>query len=102
MTTPEPADGHVAYVCTPDHDDSTCMFCVGGLFACTRCGAFEGATPTHCPGEQMSTEQADAVYAGRLDYRNGAWQPGMCCEIMRPIHDREAFLAEHGSRTAGT
>jgi len=35
---------HVDYVCNGDcHDDSICMFCAGGLFACVVCGSFEGA-----------------------------------------------------------
>lgn len=66
--------GHVAYVCDRNHDDGgwTCQFCAGGLFACDRCGSFEGATTTRCPGRKMTAEQHDAVYAGRLDYRQTA------------------------------
>jgi len=55
-----------------------CMFCEGGLFACKVCGSFEGATTTHCPGERMTAEQSEAVYAGTLDYRDGAWREGEC------------------------
>lgn len=68
---PAPDDGHVAFVCKCDR--TACMFCDGGLFACARCGSFEGATTTQCPGEQMTADQVDAVYAGTLDYRDGAW-----------------------------
>jgi 5'-deoxynucleotidase YfbR-like HD superfamily hydrolase len=60
--------GHVAYVCDGDHDGH-CMFCDGGLFSCTRCGSFEGATTTRCPGRKMTAEEHDAVYDGRLDFR---------------------------------
>jgi hypothetical protein len=63
---------HVAIVCT-DRECAGCMFCDGGLFGCSRCGSFEGATTTDCPGEAMTGEQSDAVYAGDLDYRDGAW-----------------------------
>lgn len=66
-----PDDGHVAFVCKCEQ--AACMFCDGGLFACALCGSFEGATTTQCPGEQMTADQIDAVYAGTLDYRNGAW-----------------------------
>lgn len=64
--------GHVA-IKHEQCDQNHCMFCDGGLFACTRCGSFEGATTTHCPGQSMSADQYDAVYAGTLDYRDGAW-----------------------------
>jgi hypothetical protein len=65
--------GHVEYRCPQDCENPACMFCQGGLFACTRCGAFEGSTPSECPGIQMSAEQEDAVYAGIIDYRFGQW-----------------------------
>ncbi|HZA73350.1 MAG TPA: HD domain-containing protein [Propionibacteriaceae bacterium] len=66
--------GHVEYVCPGEHEDGgwSCQFCAGGLFSCTRCGSFEGATTTHCPGRQMTKEESDAVYAGRLDFRREA------------------------------
>lgn len=66
--------GHIAFECDPrSHDDGgwTCQFCAGGLFACARCGSFEGATTTHCPGRMMTAKEHDAVYAGTLDYRAG-------------------------------
>lgn len=66
--------GHVPYEC---HCDRThCMFCDGGLFACDVCGSFEGATTTFCPGRAMTKDEADAVYAGDLDYRDGQWVQG--------------------------
>lgn len=64
---------HVAYVCTVDHEFPGCIFCDGGLFACTICGSFEGATTSECPGKEMSDGVRDSVYAGKLDYRGGAW-----------------------------
>lgn len=65
--------GHVDFVCPGDHDDGrTCMFCDGGLFACSLCNSFEGATTTHCPGRKMTADQHDAVYAGDLDFRRKA------------------------------
>jgi hypothetical protein len=57
-------------------DQTHCQFCDGGLFACTVCGALEGATPTHCPGKLMTGDQHDAVYEGRIDYRDDGWCPG--------------------------
>lgn len=60
---------HLAYVCKGGHDQPGCQFCDGGLFACTICNGFEGSVPTDCPGVPMTEEQADAVYDGKLDYR---------------------------------
>lgn len=75
--------GHEAYVCRSEHEDGgwQCMFCAGGLTACTRCGGFEGAMPTQCPGETMVREVYDAVYAGTVDYRDGQWvnKPSLNC-----------------------
>ena len=68
--------GHVAHECQPDCDNPTCMFYRGGLFACTRCGSFEGATTTDCPGVQITRQQTDAIYTETLDYRDGAWIAG--------------------------
>lgn len=70
--------GHIAFECDPtSHDDDgmSCMFCSGGLFACTRCGSFEGMTTTHCPGDDQAVKGdiGDAVYNGQLDYRAGEW-----------------------------
>lgn len=66
-----PSDGHLPFVC--DGCDRGCMFCDGGLFGCRVCSSFEGATTSQCPGRRMSVEEADAVYAGLLDYRDGSW-----------------------------
>lgn len=46
----------------------------GNLDRCPVCGSFEGATTTHCPGRQMGTDEADAVYAAKLDFEDGAWR----------------------------
>lgn len=70
--------GHIAVVCKVEHDRPGCVFCDGGLFACTVCGSAEGATTTHCPGARMTAEQTEAVYAGTLDFRDGQWREGEC------------------------
>ena len=77
---------HVDYECPPGYHDNEeygghCMFCDGGLFACTVCSSFEGATTTQCPGRKLTAQERDDVYAGRLDYRNGHWtaQPSWYC-----------------------
>jgi len=44
-----------------------------GLAFCRTCGGTEGSIPTECPGRQMLTPEADRVYAGSLDFVNGAW-----------------------------
>lgn len=69
---------HIAVVHESGYHDNdpypiNCPFCDGGLFACRACGSAEGATTTHCPGQPMSAEQVDAVYAGWLDFRYGEW-----------------------------
>lgn len=78
---------HVQYVCTTQHEDGgySCMFCGGGLFACSRCGAFEGATPSECPGIKMTTEQSDRVYDCIIDFRFGQWVSGGCVTMYRPL-----------------
>lgn len=43
-----------------------CMFCDGGLAACTTCGGFEGSLLRFCPGFKLSREALDAVYSGNV------------------------------------
>ncbi len=64
---------HVAYVCPGNCFDRVCQFCDGGLFACSVCGAFEGATTTDCLGEKVDGDTWDRVYDGDLDFRDGEW-----------------------------
>lgn len=53
--------GHVAFEC---HCNRTgCMFCDGGLFSCTICGALEGALLPQCPGRWLSQAEHDENYA---------------------------------------
>lgn len=46
----------------------------GGLGICKVCGLAEGSLTTECPGEP-SGEKGEDVYAGKLDYVDGSWQP---------------------------
>jgi hypothetical protein len=69
-------DDHVDYVCEAEHEGH-CMFCDGGLRACTVCDGLEGAMPTQCPGVRMTWRQADDVHRGRLDFRAGRWWVGL-------------------------
>lgn len=62
---------HTWYVCNGGHEYPGCMFCDGGLSSCTVCGGAEGSLPTDCPGVEMTKQQADGVYAGSIDYREG-------------------------------
>lgn len=48
-----------------------CQICDGGLFLCKVCGGLEGSLATDCPGEQITIEQQDAIYAGKLDFVEG-------------------------------
>ena len=49
-----------------------------GLAHCKVCNGGEGSLPTDCPGEQMSAETEELVYAGSLDYRDGVWVDKAC------------------------
>jgi hypothetical protein len=86
-------DGHVAYECKCGSQH--CQFCDGGLFSCTICGSFEGATTTQCPGVKMTNEQRDAVYAGQLDFRNGQWVN----KASRNSPHYDPFCTANGSQT---
>ena len=62
---------HTKYEC--NCNETGCMFCDGGLFACTVCGGFEGTLTTECCGHKLHQAVLDAVYAGKIDYKNGRW-----------------------------
>lgn len=49
------------------------MFCDGGLFSCTVCNGFEGTLTTECCGHKLHQAVLDAIYAGKIDYKNGKW-----------------------------
>ena len=94
---------HTEYVCDGNHIPGRCMFCDGGLFACSVCDSFEGATTTQCPGVKMTGEQADMVYNGELDYRHGQWIeaesfycPGGYEQLL--TEDEKAAIAHYDSR----
>ncbi|MEU4332356.1 hypothetical protein [Nonomuraea dietziae] len=70
------ATGHVDVKCT-NRECNGCMFCDGGLWGCTICGGLEGSMPSTCPGQRMTADQSDAVYGGRLDFRDGQWVEGV-------------------------
>lgn len=42
------------------------------LSICMVCGLGEGELTTDCPGERAGSRGED-TYAGKLDFRNGAW-----------------------------
>jgi len=44
----------------------------------------------------MSYEQSQRVYQGKVNYRDGAWHEGECCQVMRHVHDKVNLMAEHG------
>lgn len=50
-----------------------CSVCNGGIAICKVCGGVEGCLPTECPGERMSNDLSDQVYAGEKDFVGGAW-----------------------------
>lgn len=85
---------HDASECTDIQNGRSCMFCDGGLFACGRCGSFEGATTTHCPGRQMTADQHDAVYAGTLDFRRKADGSGWWVAVGSPHTPNRGWESE--------
>jgi len=63
---------HTWYEC--HCEQSGCMFCDGGLGACTVCGGAEGTLTTECCGRRLTEEEKDKVYKeGTLDYLDGQW-----------------------------
>lgn len=59
------------YGCIREDCGGTCMGC--NIPTCTVCGAYEGGLATECPGARTTTEQDDAVYAGKIDFVGGKW-----------------------------
>lgn len=86
---------HILYICKGEHEGLGCQFCDGELSSCVTCGAFEGAWPDDCPGEQMGDYVSNAVYNGTLNFRDGEWR-SECCQAMRHIHDLTNYMAEAG------
>lgn len=89
---------HTLYVCPgkapecPGSEDNPrpCVYCDGGLSSCTACGGAEGAMPTECPGQRMTMDRLDEVYAGKLDFIDGQWQT--------PIAGRSDNAFAHGEQ----
>lgn len=69
------AGGHM-YVTSCNSGDcgGTCFACCCGW--CDVCGGAEGALPTDCPGIRMRADLEQAVYQGKVDFRDGVW-----CEV---------------------
>lgn len=63
---------HIRKICKGGHDNGQeCM--IEQLFLCANCGLFEGSLTTECPQTESYSERADAVYTGKIDYRDGKW-----------------------------
>jgi hypothetical protein len=58
---------HTWHRCHCNHEG--CQFCDGGLRVCDLCLGVEGSLPTDCPGVDMTENQRDDIYAGKLDFR---------------------------------
>jgi len=63
----------------------------GELEYCHICMGFEGSMPTDCPGETMTNEQSDNVYAGNLDYRKNEGWVNKLSPMGRMIAQRKIF-----------
>ena len=66
--------GHEFYECPQPCDRLHCQFCEGGLAFCEKCKCGEGTLPSQCPGEPVSEEQQQNIYAGASDFRDGKWR----------------------------
>lgn len=85
---------HTDYEC-PKGCHYPCQWCDGGLWACSVCNSFEGATTSECPGERMSYEVSEAVYDGHLDFVDGEWK--WQCSPHTPAFHRIYRRAQDGS-----
>lgn len=63
----------------------------GELEYCKVCMGFEGSMPTDCPGEKMTAEQSDKVYAGNLDYKKAEGWVNKLSPMGKSIVQRKVF-----------
>jgi hypothetical protein len=68
---------HTWYFCKQPCERQHCPYCEGGLASCTVCDCAEGTLPSDCPGSPVSSADQDRIYAGRLDFTDGAWSEGV-------------------------
>jgi hypothetical protein len=60
--------------CTCSGGTACRMICDdGGLAVCALCGHLEGSLTSECPAIQTYSKYGDLVYAGTIDFRQGAW-----------------------------
>lgn len=74
--------------CTCSGGTACRMICDGGLALCALCGHLEGSLTSDCPAIQTYSKYGDLVYAGSIDYRQGAWVEGVSSPYS-PAHYRE-------------
>jgi len=60
---------HVFHCCSNDE----CSICKGGLYYCVICKGGEGSLPTECPHRELTREEIDLIYKGRLDFVEDKW-----------------------------
>lgn len=90
---------HDLITCADHEPDShECrMICRGGLAACKVCSGAEGSLTTDCPGQPMTKEQSDGVYAGLLDYTEAqGW-----CNYEPRIEEIRRWHRKHCSKQDG-
>lgn len=63
--------GHIEEKCTDDDCNGSCPVCC--LFVCAVCGCYEGSLATECPGERVSFERQEEIYARQIDFIGGQW-----------------------------
>lgn len=62
---------NIVYECIREDCGGTCFGCTIGH--CSACGQSEGGLATECPGVIITAEQADEIYAGKIDFVGGQW-----------------------------
>lgn len=73
-----------------DNDDYYhCMFCEGGLSACTTCGGLEGSLTKDCAGSELSSFTLDKVWKGDIDFRDGNWTRENTSTVFRKMNRDE-------------
>lgn len=69
----KPYGAHTLETHGPECQVHHCNICDGGLAYCKVCGGAEASLPTECPGEKMSSQTIDDVFACRMDFKGGQW-----------------------------
>jgi hypothetical protein len=76
---------HVRFEHDPCNLPGHCQFCDGGIFECTVCWAVEGQLPTDCPGFELTADQKEDIWEGKVDFKDGKWVLGKVYQSYNPV-----------------